>query len=70
MQKKVPGPPKHKIHAPWLQTLNKYKITTNDTIPASESFSFRDTGKWSGVAMMGQGHPTNMKVLKMTSNSS
>ena len=34
----------------WLQTLKKYNITKNDTIPASESFSFQNTGKWSGVA--------------------
>ena len=38
----------------WLQTPNKYNITTNGTIPASETFSFRNAGKWSGVAIMGQ----------------
>ena len=39
---------------PWLQTLKKYNITTNGTVPASESFSLRNPGKWSGVVVMGQ----------------
>ena len=30
--------------------MKKYNITKNDTIPASESFSFQNTGRWSGVA--------------------
>ena len=37
-----------------METLNKYNIATKGTIPASESFSFRNTGKWSGVATMSQ----------------
>ena len=36
----------------WLQTLSKYNITTNDTIPASKSFSIQNTAKWSGMAIM------------------
>ena len=38
----------------WLQTLSKYNITTYGTIPASESFSFWNTEKLSGVAIMDQ----------------
>ena len=37
-----------------MQTLNKYNITTNGTIPASESFSSRNTAKSTEVAIMGQ----------------
>ena len=37
----------------WLQTLNRYNIITNGTIPASESHSFGNTGMWSGEANNG-----------------
>ena len=37
-----------------LKTLSKYNITTNGTIPGLKSYSFRNTGKWSGEAIMGQ----------------
>ena len=53
----------------WLKTLNKYNIASKGTIPAEESFSFWNTGKWSGVAAMSQGRPTNMAVLIMASCS-
>ena len=36
----------------WLQTPNNCSITTNGAIPASEYYSFRNTGKWLGVAIM------------------
>ena len=39
-----------KIHASLIANIKKYNITKNDTIPASESFSFQNTGRWSGVA--------------------
>ena len=35
---------KHKINAPLTGNSKQYNITTNDTILASESFSFRNTG--------------------------
>ena len=74
MCKKVPDstpPPPYYMHH-WLQTINKYEITTYGTIPTSESFPFQNTGKWSGVASnkYGKGHATNIAVLKMTSSSS
>ena len=49
----------------WLQTLSKYKITTNCTIPASESFSFCNTRKWSGVASNKYGSFENDIVLQL-----
>ena len=46
---------KHKINATLIANSKKNNITTNDTIiPASESFSFQSTRKWSGVTIMGQ----------------
>ena len=44
---------KHKILASLIAN-SKQIYTTNGTIPVSKSSSFRNTGKVSGVAIMGQ----------------